>query len=756
MIGCSATDGWTETLRSSGWRVSFVHVARLLCELRSSLVPRSGADAAELRGPTTSSLIQSDIAVVSPSSLPGGLNSASASEIAALCELLRDKGECGGAWVIITSGRSPFWAKAEPQLGLHPPLTAIAECAFWSAARHTWQVASSIPEFVQLRSRCAHVHHPGSSGGDLGTPSTRTLIAMASIMNKWAEMRFLNVLQHVATPPPESTGQRHVGLVGDGTSIAMSVQFGLRVVVDGIAVPWRSPVMHASHNAGVVFIGWGSPEVRERRSTWSSPFLVERDGEHHECARWYAERLLMDESLLRRTAELAGQGLVCECAIGFHCHSEALALASLGMTLGGIPKARELLVQLCRNAGHGTVPSRPNQRWPQEGIQQALRGILPPLLVDAHIPFIEDIINAPPFTSFLDWLDECGEPSWTMQGPSWNYIRKPAWQRVAEGRQDGAFSSKKAVSQVVSYGLEKYEHLERAIASAKERGFPLDDSLGFDKDVRFAAFATVQNRSTLRKFRQGNVVAVNHLARRLHPLAEQLKQLQPPTVRSVAGDMNLALVAVLLIILQWPDIDLVKDYVRGFNVIGEVQASGVYPINPRQEGRVAGDLLEGAKEYVDEITKSLRKTRDSEFLVAECLKDEERHMGDRLRTLQEMNERWGEGQWRPLPRFLVVQGNGKKRACDDGLRAGHNEATVVLDKLVLCSASQPGICAKALLAAATSIGADLAAENILVESGTDDLPDAYRHVPVDPEQLNMHVVAVYDEPSRTAYFSRLL
>ncbi len=746
-------DSLAEALQSCGWRVSAVHASHLLSDFGTSA--RNGYFEAEAVGPRLSCLIHADVVVFCPSSFACGLSSASPPEIDAIVEFARYKAELGGAWVLIMNLRSPFWARAKQQFGKVQAEFKAADCAYWSTSQHVWHIVSSISELSRLKARCAHIHVSGTSTPPPIAPTFRLTVALAASLNKWADVRYLSSLPTTRVPAPECTGQRRGDLTAVARDMAMGVQFGFRMCVEGIHVPWRLQQMDSNLCTPVIFIGNGTSELREARTVWRSPFVAGRDGEYRECARWYADRLVRDDELLAAAANLAGTALVCECPVGLQCHGDVLAVAAFGAASGGAEKARRLLVTLGSEANRSYIPPRPSLRWPQEGIQHAIRRILPLQASDAKLPFIEDLVNASPFSDYAEWLEERGEATWTTQEPSWNFIRKPAWQRVLEGRQDGSFSSNKAAPPLVGFGLTKDEHLCAAVDAARDRGFPLDDALGIDMDIQFAACMTVRHRGSLRKFRQTAATAITHLAHRLEPLADQLRSLQPPTVRAVAGDMNLALVAVLIVLLQWPDVNLVIDYVQGFNIVGEVEASGVYPVNPKQDGREPRDLLVGAREYVEDLCRTIRRTRESEFLLEECLKDEERQLGDRLRSAEEMNERWGIGGWRPLPRFLVVQSSGKKRACDDGLRAGHNEATVVLDKLLLCSASQPGISAKALVAAAAEADVDLAAENASIESGTDDLPDAYRHVPVAPSQLNVHVVAVFDEGSEKAYFQEL-
>ncbi len=110
---------------------------------------------------------------------------------------------------------------------------------------------------------------------------------------------------------------------------------------------------------------------------------------------------------------------------------------------------------------------------------------------------------------------------------------------------------------------------------------------------------------------------------------------------------------------------------------------------------------------------------------------------------------------RPIPRFLVAQGSGKLRACDDGARSRNNLGTLVHDNIVPCSAAQPEVAARTFLRAAEHEGVYLESEGHSLESGTVDLPDAYRHVLVDPKLLNVHIAAVVDESSSEPRFQEM-
>ena len=73
-------------------------------------------------------------------------------------------------------------------------------------------------------------------------------------------------------------------------------------------------------------------------------------------------------------------------------------------------------------------------------------------------------------------------------------------------------------------------------------------------------------------------------------------------------------------------------------------------------------------------------TSNQAFLSS--LKDEARGFGSGLMTREEMDERFGVGQWRPIPRFVLRQSD-KLRMIDDGRRGGQN-AAASLSETIRC------------------------------------------------------------------------
>merc|ERR1712224_621834 len=109
-------------------------------------------------------------------------------------------------------------------------------------------------------------------------------------------------------------------------------------------------------------------------------------------------------------------------------------------------------------------------------------------------------------------------------------------------------------------------------------------------------------------------------------------------------------------------------------------------------------------------------------------------------TAAELDGAYGHDNWRCSLRFGVWQ-RGKIRACDDAKRSGVNDATVRVENMVCEQADYPALVSRYF--------AELAFERDFgppaMRVGTDDLADAYRHMPV--EAPNMSVAAQWDPHS---------
>jgi len=118
-----------------------------------------------------------------------------------------------------------------------------------------------------------------------------------------------------------------------------------------------------------------------------------------------------------------------------------------------------------------------------------------------------------------------------------------------------------------------------------------------------------------------------------------------------------------------------------------------------------------------------------------------------------MDALMGVGCWLPMPRFQHLQPNGKKRPIDDGKRNHHNMASGYTETLDCVSAMQPAVHVSALVRVAQRKGispTQLAQHS--VETGGEDIPDAYRWVPSAPREAHVNVVGIYSSEVQDARY----
>ena len=83
----------------------------------------------------------------------------------------------------------------------------------------------------------------------------------------------------------------------------------------------------------------------------------------------------------------------------------------------------------------------------------------------------------------------------------------------------------------------------------------------------FAAETTNEMGLNIRKQRQ-RAMLVAELGQRLGPVTEYLRGVQAPEVQKVTGGRHLALLAALMILVDWPDPTFMEDMLYGFPAVG--------------------------------------------------------------------------------------------------------------------------------------------------------------------------------------------
>ena len=141
-----------------------------------------------------------------------------------------------------------------------------------------------------------------------------------------------------------------------------------------------------------------------------------------------------------------------------------------------------------------------------------------------------------------------------------------------------------------------------------------------------------------------------------------------------------------------------------------------------------------------------RPPRFSEAILKTTQEEQAKGFCSPFFTKEEMDGQFGCGQWRPLERFIITQPCGKQRVIDNARKTEHNAATTLHETIYTVH-----------LDFIASMAADLSNKLRLLQPpmecpevdwlslrlGTDDLPDAYRALPVRPDHQGYSVVAVF-------------
>ena len=180
-----------------------------------------------------------------------------------------------------------------------------------------------------------------------------------------------------------------------------------------------------------------------------------------------------------------------------------------------------------------------------------------------------------------------------------------------------------------------------------------------------------------------------------------------------------------------------------------MEATGIFrPVNPGLE--VAMDEWLGSKAInaVDRIVTS-RPPRFHADILATTKDEMAKGFCSELRTRLWFDKHYGAGAWRPLERFIIQQADGKLRVIDNCKRTEHNRHTAMHETIYTITVDFVAAVLQMLIhkLEARQLMTYKSAHGCPLGWEQEDLPDAYRGLPVQTEHLPYSVIAIYDESS---------
>ena len=150
-------------------------------------------------------------------------------------------------------------------------------------------------------------------------------------------------------------------------------------------------------------------------------------------------------------------------------HSAVRVLASLVRRGHCAAQAAQAVPFFMYFEGLSICPSVP-MHFSQASIVKTFARLFPPdIFAGFSWPWVEDILNSPPFLLYFEWRQREQESLSCPMGPN---IMQPGLVRYAarcgEGIQQGVVSSKRALPPLVPHNLSPDEHFSRALRSGNK------------------------------------------------------------------------------------------------------------------------------------------------------------------------------------------------------------------------------------------------------------------------------------------------
>lgn len=236
------------------------------------------------------------------------------------------------------------------------------------------------------------------------------------------------------------------------------------------------------------------------------------------------------------------------------------------------------------------------------------------------------------------------------------------------------------------------------------------------------------------------------VAAALRPLEEALAPHRSASAQRVAAAKKPAMMAFLTALLRWPDRRQAAQLVKGYPIVGVMETTGVFRSVPAKDQHPLEHWLGAAAIEAIDAIEAKGPPRHYKEIYDLTIAEQAKHFCSEFLSRRDLDGRFGRGAWRPLERFLIIQSDGKQRMIDNARRTRHNFFTSMDETIYTVSID---IVPAAIRQLSERMGFSDPEQWstdcpwLHFRLGTDDLPDAYRGLPVCEPHLPYSVVAVW-------------
>eukprot|EP00435_Cladocopium_sp_Y103_P008552 s4807_g2.t1 len=307
--------------------------------------------------------------------------------------------------------------------------------------------------------------------------------------------------------------------------------------------------------------------------------------------------------------------------------------------------------------------------------------------------------------------------------------------------QRHAADSSKGLDHLLPPGLGKEGHMAASAALPS----PFDASDWPELDVLYVVEAIVVWQQFLPAYSERLRAVLRSVARAVRPLEEALIPWRVESAHRVASSKRPGFIAAMTLLLRWPDLLQGQCLVTGYPIVGEIDSFGLFRPVVAKEIQPLEHWLQDADQVVDRLVHS-KPPLHADDIVTQTMAEQDKGFCSRFYSRSAMDAMFGLSGWRPLERFQIVQADNKKRMIDNARRTQHNAHTSLPETIFTVNIDFVAAVAASLcrrLQASPAAQLDVEHPWFRMRLGTDDLPDAYRGLPVCPAHQRFSVVAIY-------------
>ena len=338
-------------------------------------------------------------------------------------------------------------------------------------------------------------------------------------------------------------------------------------------------------------------------------------------------------------------------------------------------------------------------------------------------------------------------------GPEWAQQKAAGESAAALGVQKGAKLHHHAIAPLIpqAIGKDTRPFLSTSLQS------PFQTSSVLDDDARFSVRAMVALGPFIRTWRRKQLRALCCLDKALASFNAALVACMHPSVHAVAADKKPATMAALAVLMRWPDVTLGLRFVRGFRLLGFIEAPSLFreitPVFPPVVGLAAltGDH---AAKMCAKLHATLPQSEFAREVKAFVLQEVQEGLAEGPFSEDELHTRFGHFAWAPMRRFMHQQSCGKLRPIDDGRSGGHNGCAVATETIFTSSPDFVSAALKFFFELLARSGDDSLdwAQPVF---GSEDMTSAYRQLPNVPSEAAGLVLAFWDPDVREVRYAIL-